>query len=134
MAEAFRWLDCLTRRAGYSMLQSTDRNLLFGILALQVDFISREQLIAGMQAWLSSKHRPLSDHLERLGALSPANRHRLDSLVDAHVSLHSDDPAKSLASMASLENVRQELAQFRDCDVDASLATSSRVPGLYAVD
>jgi hypothetical protein len=27
-----------------------DRNLLFGVLALQMDFITREQLIAAMQA------------------------------------------------------------------------------------
>jgi hypothetical protein len=31
---------------------NADRNLLFGILALQMDFIRREQLIAGMQAWI----------------------------------------------------------------------------------
>ena len=29
-----------------------DRNLLFGILALQMDFISREALVAAMNAWV----------------------------------------------------------------------------------
>ena len=40
--------------------QSTaDRNLLFGILALQMDFISREALIQAMHAWVLAKAKPL---------------------------------------------------------------------------
>ena len=35
------------------MAQSAaDRNLLFGILALQMDFITRDALIAAMNAWV----------------------------------------------------------------------------------
>ena len=41
---------------------SSDRNLLFGILALQVNFISRDALIKGMNAWVLEKHRPLGVH------------------------------------------------------------------------
>jgi hypothetical protein len=38
---------------------SADRNLLFGVLALQMDFVSRETLIAAMNAWVLDKHKPL---------------------------------------------------------------------------
>ena len=38
---------------------SADRNLLFGILALQMDFISREALITAMNAWVLTKSKPL---------------------------------------------------------------------------
>jgi len=31
---------------------AADRNLLFGILALQMDFVSRDALIAAMHAWV----------------------------------------------------------------------------------
>jgi hypothetical protein len=34
------------------MSAAADRNLLFGILALQMDFISRDALIQGMNAWV----------------------------------------------------------------------------------
>jgi len=34
---------------------STDRNLLFGILALQMDFISRDALIKAMHTWVLDK-------------------------------------------------------------------------------
>src|SRR5450432_1785558 len=38
---------------------TTDRNLLFGILALQMDFISRDALIVAMNAWVLEKSKPL---------------------------------------------------------------------------
>ena len=41
------------------MSPSADRNLLFGILALQMVFVTREQLIAGMNASLLEKSLPL---------------------------------------------------------------------------
>ena len=34
---------------------AADRNLLFGILALQMDFISRDQLIEALHAWVLAK-------------------------------------------------------------------------------
>ena len=37
---------------------SADRNLLFGILAVQLDFVSRDALIDAMNAWLLKKARP----------------------------------------------------------------------------
>jgi hypothetical protein len=30
---------------------TADQNLLFGIIALQMDFIGRDHLVAGMNAW-----------------------------------------------------------------------------------
>ena len=41
------------------MSHSADHNLLFGILALQMDLITRDQLIAGMNAWVLEKTKPL---------------------------------------------------------------------------
>jgi hypothetical protein len=36
---------------------ASDHNLLFGILALQVNFITRDALIQGMNAWVLHKDR-----------------------------------------------------------------------------
>jgi hypothetical protein len=41
-----------------------DRNLLFGILALQMDFISRDALIAARHAWVQDKKKNLGEILE----------------------------------------------------------------------
>ena len=66
-------MDSTTRSDGDPTMSrlAADRNLLFGILALQMDFISRDALIAAMNAWVLEKHRPLADLLEERGALSP---------------------------------------------------------------
>ena len=42
---------------------ASDRNLLFGILALQMDFITRDGLIDGMQAWTLAKTQSLGEVL-----------------------------------------------------------------------
>ncbi len=44
-----------------------DRNLLFGILALQLDFISRDALVAAMNAWVLDKAKTLGQILRAQG-------------------------------------------------------------------
>jgi hypothetical protein len=39
--------------------QLADRNLLFGIIALRIDFIDRDKLVEGMNAWVLHKQKPL---------------------------------------------------------------------------
>lgn len=114
------------------MATSSDRNLLFGILALQMDFISREELVAGMQAWVLAKEISLADHLCRTGALRKEHRELLEPLVAAHIQQHGDDPQQSLASISSFEAVRSQLAGLKDEQVEASIANipvSKKTPG-----
>jgi serine/threonine-protein kinase len=100
---------------------SADRNLLFGILALQMDFVHKDALIAAMHAWVLAKHRPLGDILAEQCTLSPDHRQLLDALVQAHLAQHGDDAQKSLAALSSLGSARKELEQVGDADVQASL-------------
>jgi hypothetical protein len=75
--------DLPPRRRSYPpVIQSADRNLLLGILALQTDFITRDALIAAMLAWSVAKHSPLEDILVDQGALDPADRDLLRPMVD----------------------------------------------------
>jgi len=106
---------------------NADRNLLFGILALQMDFVSRDGLIRGMNAWVLEKSKPLGQVLVEQGAL-PADAHTaLDVLVKKHLELHGNDPEKSLAavsvaaSVSAASSVREDLRQVTDPDVQASL-------------
>ena len=48
---------------------SADRNRLFGILALQMEFISRDALIAAMHAWVLDKSKSLGQILSDQQAL-----------------------------------------------------------------
>src|SRR5262245_26378545 len=102
-----------------------DRNLLFGILALQMDFIGRDALIAGMNAWVLAKDRPLGDLLADQGALKPEHRTLLEALVQAHLAQHGNDPRKSLAAVSSLGSARKDLGAIADPDVQASLGVAA---------
>jgi formylglycine-generating enzyme required for sulfatase activity/tRNA A-37 threonylcarbamoyl transferase component Bud32 len=104
---------------------STDRNLLFGILALQMDFISRDALIAAMHAWVLDKAKALGQILQDQGALSADNRALLEALVQRHLEMHANDPQQSLAAVSSLGSARQDLERLADPDVQASLALVS---------
>src|ERR1700722_10764883 len=101
---------------------SADRNLLFGILALQMDFISRDQLIAGMQAWALDKSKSLGEILSIQKALTANNRALLEPLVGAHIAQHGNDPQKSLAAISSVSSLQQDLKQITDPEVQASIA------------
>src|SRR5687768_1900039 len=106
--------------------QMTDLNLLFGILALQLDFIQRDDLIGAMNAWVLSKHRPIGDLLVEKNVLDAARRQLLDALVAEHLKQHRGDPQKSLAAVSSIKSVRDELAAIADPDLHASLAHVSQ--------
>src|SRR5262249_10555589 len=101
---------------------TSDRNLLFGILALQMDFISRDALVAAMNAWLLDKAKPLGQLLVEQSALQPGKRALLESLVEAHLEMHGHDVEKSLAALAVPAPLRHELHSLGDGDVQASLA------------
>jgi serine/threonine-protein kinase len=107
---------------------NADRNLLFGILALQLDFISRDQLVAAMNAWVLDKHQPLSQVLAEQQGLNAERQALLDALVREHLKQHGDDPEKSLAALSSIGSVRQSLEGVADIDLQTSLAHISAVP------
>src|ERR1700731_766181 len=125
-----------TRRDAMSTFPSpqagADRNLLFGVLALQMDFITRDALLGAMQAWVFQKDRSLGQILVSRGALAADSRELLDALVQKHLAMHSGDAHMSLAALSSIASVREDLKQITDPDVQASLvrvsASATRAP------
>src|SRR3954471_5518472 len=99
-----------------------DRNLLFGILALQTDFVSREALIRAMHGWVPDKGKPLGQVLREQQALGEDEHALLEALVQKHLRRHGDDPRQTLAALSSVGSIREELGQLADPDVRASLA------------
>ncbi|HVS35311.1 MAG TPA: tetratricopeptide repeat protein, partial [Gemmataceae bacterium] len=102
--------------------ENGDRNLLFGILALQMDFIERDALIRAMHAWVLDKSKSLGQILVEQQALGNETQALLDAVVQQHIRQHGDDAEKSLASVRSLSSLREELERIVDPDVLASLA------------
>src|SRR5262249_7043643 len=94
---------------------------LFGILALQMDFISRDALVTAMNAWILDKAKPLGQILLEQGTLRAANRELLEALLERHLEMHNHDPQRSLAAVISIRSVRDDLRQMADGDGQASL-------------
>src|SRR5947209_7073242 len=101
---------------------SSDLNLLFGILALQLDFIRQDELIAALHAWVLDKTKPLGQVLRERGTLGPDECALLESLLAKHLERHGNDPAQSLAAMSTVVSVREELERLTDQGVRDSLA------------
>jgi len=103
--------------------QSADRNLLFGTIALQMDFVSRDQLIAAMQAWVFDKRKLLGQVLSEQGVLSPEDQKAIESLVRRHLLRHDNDAESSLAALSSIsQRLRDDLSNIADPDLEASLS------------
>src|SRR5436305_1076759 len=100
---------------------SADRNLLFGVLALQADFIDQTQFADACSAWAGRKDRPLADLLVERGWLTAEGKGLVDRLLDKKLKKHAGDAHASLAAVADKE-VRQALATIHDEAVRESVA------------
>jgi len=107
-----------------AVTHSADRNLLFAILALQMDFISRDQLVAGMNAWVLEKSKPLGQILVEQKVLRADLHGALETMVEKHLEMHGQDAAESLAALSasSLASNLSPLINVADANVQASLA------------
>jgi tetratricopeptide (TPR) repeat protein len=99
-----------------------DRNLLFGLLALQNGLIDQSQLVAAFRSWTRQKDRPLAEHLVGLSALDSAQRGVIEAMVGLHVQKHGGSTAKSLAALPGSLLTQRDLARLDDPDLAASLA------------
>jgi serine/threonine-protein kinase len=109
---------------------AADRNLLFGILALQADLIGRDALIAAMNAWTVNKTTPLGQILLDQGALDADGHVLVEALVRRSLARHGGNAEQSLAALSSLGSARDRLQQIVDPDLQASLAHVGPTPAL----
>ena len=101
---------------------AADRNLLFGLLALQNGLINQGQLVAAFQAWTLDKARALADHLVGRGDLDADDRSAVEALVARHIKKHGGDVEQSLAAIPAGRSTRESLARIDDPDVGGTLA------------
>jgi serine/threonine-protein kinase len=113
---------------------TADRNLLFGLLALQNGLINQGQLVAAFQAWTLDKARALADHLVGRGDLDADDRSVVDALVAHHLKKHGGDAEKSLAVIPTGRSTRANLVGLGDPQIDASLAHVGAGSGPTACD
>jgi eukaryotic-like serine/threonine-protein kinase len=108
---------------------STDRNLLFGILALQLDFITRDALVTAMQTCASEKDKPLGQVLQCQGALAKDDEGLLDSLVCRFMEKHDNNARRSLAAVTTVTAIRHDLEKIGDHELSLTVGYMAKSAG-----
>jgi len=99
----------------------SDQNLLVGVLALRLGFITSEALVAGVRAWTLDKGMPLGQVLCKHGMLTPDTHDLLESLVQRHVAAHAGDLPQGLSTVPPTGDIKDALLLIPDEDLHASL-------------
>jgi serine/threonine-protein kinase len=95
-------------------LPCADHNLIFGLLALQMDFITREQLLDAVHAWRLRKATPLSAILCERSVLDERRAALLAEMVAEHIAKHGGDAQVSLAALRVEDSVWKDLDELSD--------------------
>ncbi|MBC8352094.1 MAG: protein kinase [Planctomycetes bacterium] len=81
----------------------TDRNLLFGILALQLEYVDSTQFTEACGAWAVAKQKSLSEIFIERGWMTADESAEVEQLVERKIEKHSGDTHKSLVMEATGE-------------------------------
>ncbi|WP_152052889.1 serine/threonine-protein kinase [Tautonia marina] len=122
------------------MTGDADRNLLFGLLALQNGLINQDQLVGAFRAWCRDATRSLAEHLIEQRHLDAEGRAAVDALAELILKQHDGDATASLAAMRVGGSTRDRLRELNDPDLNATIdhvpsessdpeATASHVSG-----
>jgi tetratricopeptide (TPR) repeat protein/tRNA A-37 threonylcarbamoyl transferase component Bud32 len=104
---------------------AADHNLLVGVLALQLDFVARDELVeAACDVLGGPSTEPLIDVLRSRGILSAEECELLSALVARHLARHNNDPQQSLAHCDGAGEVRQLLTALGE-----AVGKGSKSPG-----
>src|SRR5262245_14983949 len=103
------------------MSPRADQNLLFGLLALQMDLLSREQLLDGFQAWMLRKDTPVAEVLRQRGTLQAEEVEAVAVLMRCRLARHDGDTPRSLAGLSVSTPLESSLRALGDVDVTGSV-------------
>jgi PAS domain S-box-containing protein len=98
----------------------TDRNLIFGVLALQADLIGAPQFIEACLLWTTRKNECLANLLLERGWIEPADKAHVEYLLERKLQKHGGNAHASLANIP--DDLKRSLAALEDYDIQRSLA------------
>jgi serine/threonine protein kinase len=88
---------------------STEHNLLFGILALHAGLVDGDSLVEAIDHWAKARDRQLCQVLVDRGVLNAADESAVEALVARNLARHDNDAARSLDHLGRLGSGRQVL-------------------------
>jgi eukaryotic-like serine/threonine-protein kinase len=111
---------------------NTDQNLLFGVLALQLEFIDAQQFAEACGVWATRKETGLGDVLLERGWIDAEAKRQVEELLDRKLRKHRGDARTALGTVADA-NLRNVLHNLKDRDVDETLSLLAPAPGYIRV-
>jgi tetratricopeptide (TPR) repeat protein len=82
-------------------VSAADQNLLYGLLALQADLITRDQFVGACQEWAEGREISFPRLLVQRGWLKPEDRREVERLVERKIARHGGDVRACLAELAN---------------------------------
>ena len=114
--------DFQSHRRNLGNDMQTDRNLLFGVLAFQDEYIDLAQLAAICREWVADKSRSIPQLLVERQWLSEQARDELERKVERKLKRFVGDAHATLGAVAD-GAVRDVLKQVNDPDISESLSS-----------
>src|SRR5947209_5816580 len=111
----------------------TDRNLLFGVLAMQMELIDTRQFADACAAWSARKDTALADLLVQHGWLTPSGKQEVEQLLERKLRRHDGDVRKSLGAAADA-GVRDLVRGIDDPDLRKSLSSLPPAAGYVLLE
>jgi serine/threonine protein kinase/formylglycine-generating enzyme required for sulfatase activity len=107
-----------------------DRDMLFGLLALQNGLVDQDQLLAAFRAWSRDKAIGLAEHLAAHSGLNAEQRAAVAAMVDVHVAKYHGDVGASLAALPAARSTCDQLTGLDDSDLSQTIQRvgSSSIP------
>src|SRR5262245_12219690 len=103
------------------MSRSAERSLLWGALALQLGFVTRDQFLAAMSSWVRDKQRPIGNLLVDQRAINVDTRDLLDASIDRQLQA-GELGMQKLAAAGMLQPIAEQLSGIGDIDLRTGLS------------
>ena len=111
----------------------TDRNLLFGVLAMQQDLIDTGQFADACAGWAVRKDKPLAEILIERGWITAVDRRDVERFLERKLKRHGGDVRASLAAVADVA-ARDAIRAVDDSEVRNSLSALPPAAGYVLVE
>jgi eukaryotic-like serine/threonine-protein kinase len=111
-----------------------ERNLLFGLLAVQTGLIDQTALVTALHTANGAKEKSLAGILGEEGALDAEGTALIQALASKHLGRHGGDLEKSLGSLAAAGSASEVLTQLGDPSLTAGLSRVNSDPTIDAPD
>lgn len=103
--------------------RDANREILFGLLAAQLQFVPRSAIVDAVRDWLQDQRKSVGEILIKKGVLQLDQRELLDSLTNEQIKKKWGDIVQSIADLSSVTQLLADLQSLKAVELKQSLET-----------